>query len=63
MDRCRHGQKGREMENTFEFKFYPHDFNIFGYFYIGAYYDLGDDTLYIDEFLQSAPVWSCGCRR
>ena len=73
MDRCCHGQKGRETENTFKLKFYPHDFNIFGYYFIGGFIDIGDDiggfidigddTLYIDEALQSAPVWSCGCRR
>ena len=33
MDGSRYGQKGREMENTF--KFYPHGFQIFGYYYIG----------------------------
>ena len=32
-------------------------------FVIGGFLDIGDDTLYIDKFLQSAPVWSCGCRR
>ena len=61
MDRSGYGQMGREMENTFEFKFYPHGFNISGYYHFGGYYDIGDDTIYIDESLQSAPVWSCGC--
>ena len=55
MDRSRHGQKGREMEYSFKFKFYPHVLKIFGY-YIGGYYYIGDDTLYIDESLQSGPV-------
>ena len=65
------------MENTVNFKFYPHDFNIFGFIdivnyiggfvdigdYIGGFIDIGDEALYIDESLQSAPLWSCGCRR
>ena len=51
------------MGKTFKFMFYPHDFKIFGYYCIGGFHDIGDDTLYIDEILQSAPVWSCGCPR
>ena len=51
------------MDKTFKFKFYPHDFQIFDNYCIGGFIDIGDDTLYIDESLQSVPVWSCGCRR
>ena len=55
------------MENTFKFKFYPHDFNLFGFIdiggYIGGFIDIVDDIGgFIDESLQSAPEWSCGCR-
>ena len=51
------------MEKTFKVTFYPHDHKILDYYYIGGFHDIGGGTLYIDEFLQSAPVWSCGCRR
>ena len=50
------------MENTIEFNFYLHDFKIFGDAIHNILY-IFDDTFYIDAFLQSAPVWSCGCRR
>ena len=51
------------MDKTFKFQFYPHDFKISGYYCIGRFHDIGDNTLYVDECLQSAPVWSSGCRR
>ena len=51
MDGRRYGQKGREST----YKFYPHDFEIFGYI-------VGDYILYT-KFTQSGPVWSCGRRR